>query len=53
MEITKEFLEDRMRNFDAELVRIEVDKNHVRGMRDACYALLEHLEKMPDAEKTE
>ena len=48
MEITKEFLADRMRNFDAELMRIEADKNHVRGMRDACFALLEHLEKEPE-----
>jgi uncharacterized small protein (DUF1192 family) len=51
MDITKEFLEDRMRNFDAELMRLEADRNHVRGMRDACFALLEHLEKPPEGPK--
>lgn len=48
MEITKEFLKERMMNFDAELMRLEADRNHVRGMRDACFALLEHLDKEPE-----
>jgi hypothetical protein len=53
MEITKEFLEDRIKNFNAEITRLEGLMNHTAGMRDACFALLEHLEKMPDVEKTE
>jgi uncharacterized small protein (DUF1192 family) len=53
MEITKEFLEERIKNFNAEITRLEALVNHTAGMRDACLALLEHLEKMPEAEKTE
>jgi hypothetical protein len=51
MEITKEFLEDRIKNFNAEIDRLGVLMNHTAGMRDACSALLEHLEKLPEGPK--
>ena len=44
MEITKEFLEDRIRNFNAEITRLEGLMNHTAGMRDACKALIDALE---------
>ena len=53
MEITREFLEERVKNFNAEITRLEGLVNHTAGMRDACHALVEHLEKMPDVEKPE
>jgi uncharacterized small protein (DUF1192 family) len=48
LEITKEFLEERIQNFEAEIARLEGLKNHTLGMRDACFALLERLEKAPE-----
>jgi len=44
MEITKEFLEDRIKNFNAEITRLEGLVNHTAGMRDACLALINALE---------
>jgi uncharacterized small protein (DUF1192 family) len=47
LEITREFLEDRIRNFSAEIVRLEGLVNHTAGMRDACQALIEKLDEKP------
>ena len=47
LEITREFLEDRIKNFSAEIVRLEGLVNHTAGMRDACHALLEKLDEKP------
>lgn len=43
MEITREFLEERIRNFDAEIERLKGLTDHTEGMRDACAALIERL----------
>lgn len=49
MEITREFLEERIKNFSAEIERLQGMINHTAGMRDACSALLEKLgEKEPE-----
>ena len=49
MEITKEFLEERIKNFNAEITRLEGLVNHTAGMRDACLALIQRLdEKEPE-----
>jgi len=45
MEITREFLEERVKNFNAEITRLEGLVNHTAGMRDACEALIAHLDK--------
>lgn len=51
MEITKEFLEERIQNFNAEIIRLEGLMNHTAGMKDACFALLERLSKSSEDPK--
>ena len=53
MEITREFLEERLKTFSAELERLQGQMNHTAGMRDACFALLEKLDEKPKEDPKE
>jgi uncharacterized small protein (DUF1192 family) len=50
MEINREFLEERIGTFNEEIARLEGNILHVRGMRDACIALIQRLDEKPPEE---